>query len=377
LKQVQPGPTSKFVSPARRNDLSFRVFDVFRGLNCPKGFPRNRDWSGAHSSRNFQGMNAISKVLPKFVFATFLLASTIVAHAQKSYTIGMIAKSQGNPFFEAARVGANDAARELSAQHGIKIKIDWRTPNEEDAQKQAEFIEQLLLNGADGIIISCSDASKSTDAIDKAVKQGVPVVTFSGDAPQSKRFVALGIDDFQCGEQTMHELAKLLNGKGLVAAIDGNPNAANLQQRAAGFRAAAKKYPGIKMLDIFYHKETPQGAVAKIEQVMQANPDIAGWGLLGGWPLFTDNALKWSPGAVKCVAVDALPPELKYVRSGHVQLLLSQDVYGYGHRAVEHLVNKLHFKKNPAQVLDSTPLTLVSKDNVEAFAKNWEKWLPK
>jgi ribose transport system substrate-binding protein len=216
-----------------------------------------------------------------------------------------------------------------------------------------------------------------TGAIDKAVRQGIPVVTFSGDAPASKRFVSLGIDDFKCGQRTFEELAKLLDGKGVVAAIDGNPNAANLQQRAAGFRAASKNYPGIKLLDIFYHKETPQDAVAKIEQVMQANPDITGWGLLGGWPLFTDNALRWNPGTVKCVSVDALPPELHYVRSGHVQLLLSQDVYGYGYRAVEHLVNKLRFKKDPSNVTDNTALTAVTKENVEAFAKNWEKWLPK
>jgi len=300
-----------------------------------------------------------------------------LASAEKSYTLGMIAKSQGNPFFEAARVGANDAARELGAKHGLKIKIDWRTPNEEDAQKQAEFLEQLVLNGADGVIISCSDATKLTDAINKAVRQGTPVITFSGDAPASKRFVALGIDDYKCGEQTFENLAKLLDGKGVVAAIDGNPNAANLQQRAAGFRSAAKKHPGIKLLDIYYHKETPQDAVAKIEQVMQANPNITGWGLLGGWPLFTDNALRWSPGTIKCVAVDALPPELAYVRSGHVQLLLSQDVYGYGYRAVEHLINKLHFRKDPPQVLDNTPLTPVTKDDVETFARNWEKWLPK
>ena len=306
-----------------------------------------------------------------------LLVSSVLAHAQKSYTLGMIAKSQGNQFFEAARVGAEDAARELGTRHGITIKIDWRTPNDEDAQKQAEMIEQLLLSGTDGIIISCSDANKLTDAIDKAVKLGVPVATFSGDAPQSKRFVALGIDDFKCGEQTMVELAKLLNGKGVVAAIDGNPNAANLQKRAAGFRAAAKKYPEIRLLDVYYHKETPQDAVAKIEQVMQANPNIAGWGLLGGWPLFTDNALKWTPGTVKCVCVDALPQQLKYVRSGHVPLLLSQDVYGYGYKAVEHLINKIHFKKNPANAIDDSPLTPVTIDNVEEFAKNWEKWLPK
>ncbi|MBM3831716.1 MAG: sugar ABC transporter substrate-binding protein [Verrucomicrobia bacterium] len=317
----------------------------------------------------------LSAVLPILLLSVLSMPS--VARAQKNYAFGMIAKSQGNPFFEAARSGANDAARELSAKHGLKIKIDWRTPNEEDAQKQVELLEQLVLGGCDGIIISCSDANKLTDAINKAVQQGVPVVTFSGDAPASKRFLALGIDDFKCGEQTFEELARLLNGKGVIAAIDGNPTAANLQRRAAGFRSAASKHPGIKLLDIYYHKETPQDAVAKIEQVMQANPDITGWGLLGGWPLFTDNALRWSPGTIKCVCVDALPQQLAYVRSGHVPLLLSQDVYGYGYRAVEQLVNKLHLKKHPAQAIDNTPLTPVTKENVDAFAKNWEKWLPK
>jgi len=175
----------------------------------------------------------------------------------------------------------------------------------------------------------------------------------------------------------MDELAKLLGGQGVVAAIDGNPNASNLQQRAAGFRAAAGKYPGIKVLDVFYHKETPADAVAKIEQVMQAHPDVAGWGLLGGWPLFTDHALPWSPGTVKCVSVDALPPELGYVRDGHVQILLSQDVYGYGYHAVERLIAQLHLHQPPPATIENSALTAVTKDNVEAFAKNWEKWLPK
>ena len=329
------------------------------------------------TERKIYDLSMSRKLKPFLTISVCCLLAASVAAGEKSYSLGMIAKSQGNPFFEAARAGANDAARELGAKHSLRIKIDWRTPNEEDAQKQADLLEQLLLAGAEGIIISCSDATKLTDAINKAVHQGIPVVTFSGDAPASQRFLALGINDFKCGEQTFEALAKLLKGKGVVAAIDGNPNAANLQQRAAGFRQAAKKYPGIRLLDIFYHKETPLDAVAKIEQAMQANPDITGWGLLGGWPLFTDKALRWSPGSIQCVAVDALPPELQYVRSGHVQLLLSQDVYGYGYRAVEHLINKLHFKKDPPRVIEDTPLTPVTKENVEAFAKNWEKWLPR
>src|ERR1700757_3676749 len=176
---------------------------------------------------------------PTFFLTLFaLFTNCLTSHGEKVYTFGMVAKSQGNPFFEAAHAGANDAARELGAKYGIKIKIDWRTPNEEDAQRQAEYIEQLALNGVDGIIISCSDANKVNVAINKAVRQGIPVATFSGDAATSKRMVALGIDDFKCGERTFEELAKLLKGTGVVAAIDGNPNAENLQKRAAGFRSA-------------------------------------------------------------------------------------------------------------------------------------------
>jgi ribose transport system substrate-binding protein len=305
------------------------------------------------------------------------LAISGSAQPKKSYTLGLVAKSQGNPVFQAARVGATDAARDLGKKYGLEIKIDWRTPNEEDAQKQAEAIEQLALSGADGIAVSCSDANKLTDAINSAVKRGVPVATFDSDAPASKRFVTFGVDDLKCGEQVMDELAKVMGGKGVVAILAGNPNAPNLQKRVQGARTAARKYPGIKIRETYYHKETPQDAAAKVEQVMQANPDITGWAMIGGWPLFTDNALKWQPGTVKCVSVDALPPELAYLRSGHVQLLLAQQVYEWGYRSVEHLMNKIHLKKDPPSVKDVSPLVPVTKENADEFARNWEKWLPK
>src|SRR5438128_11395590 len=171
-----------------------------------------------------------------------VLASSLSVQAQKkSFTIGLVAKSQSNPVFQAARIGATDAARDLGRKHGIEIKIDWRTPNEEDAQKQAEAIEQLVLAGADGIAVSCSDANKLTDAINSAVRNGVPIATFDSDAPNSKRFVTFGIDDIKCGQQVMDELAKIMNGKGIVAILAGNQNAPNLQKRAQGARNAARK----------------------------------------------------------------------------------------------------------------------------------------
>src|SRR4029450_694887 len=104
---------------------------------------------------------------PKLILTLLAaIAAALTVQAQKkSYTIGLVAKSQGNPVFQAARVGANDAARDLGKKLGIEIKIDWRTPNEEDAQKQAEAIEQLVLAGADGLAVSWSDAGQPTEAV--------------------------------------------------------------------------------------------------------------------------------------------------------------------------------------------------------------------
>ncbi|HWA24838.1 MAG TPA: substrate-binding domain-containing protein [Lacunisphaera sp.] len=312
-------------------------------------------------------------LLPALALALALTGSA----AERKIIIGLVAKSQGNPVFQAARVGAQDAAKELSAKYKMNIVIDWRTPNEEDAQKQAEAIEQLVLNGAEGIAVSCSDANKLTDAINRAVDNGVPVATFDSDAPASKRFVTYGVDDIECGKQTMDELAKVMGGKGVVAILAGNQNAPNLQKRVQGAKEAAKKYPGITIRDTYYHKETPQDAAAKVEQVMQANPDITGWAMIGGWPLFTENALKWQPGTVACVAVDALPAQLAYIRSGHVPVLLAQQCYEWGHRSVELLIEKIVDKKNPPAVKEISDLIPVTKANVDAFGKNWEKWLPK
>ncbi len=297
--------------------------------------------------------------------------------ADKTYTFGIVAKSNNNPVFQAAKTGAEDEAAKLSKEKGVNIKIDWRTPNEEDPQKQADAVEQLVNAGANGIAVSASDANKLTDAINKAVDSGVPVVMFDSDAPKSKRLAIFGTDDIDCGQKVMSELSKEMGGKGVIAILAGNQNAPNLQKRVQGVKEEAKKYPDIKILDAYYHKETPQDAAAKVEQVMQAHPEITGWAMVGGWPLFTDNALKFAPGTVKVVAVDALPAELGYLRSGHVQVLLAQQVYEWGSKSVDMLYDKVADNKNPPSTFVKGELIPITKDNVDEFAKNWEKWLPK
>lgn len=294
---------------------------------------------------------------------------------EKKYTIGVIAKSQGNPVFQAARTGAIDAGKELSKELGITVDVVWRTPTNEDAQQQAQFIEQLVSSGVDGIAVSCSDAKVLTAAINSAVDKGVQVVTFDSDAPNSKRFAYYGIDDVEAGKAVGRELAKVMGEKGTVAILAGNQNAPNLQARVRGVKESLAKYKDMNVKDTYYHAETAPEAAKMVQQVQNANPLIGGWAMVGGWPLFTENALDGVYDKAKVVSVDTLPQQLEYVKKGQVQCLIGQDCYGWGHESVKMLVDKLHSNKSPKNVINHFELSIVTPANVEEYVGLWEVWL--
>ena len=262
----------------------------------------------------------------------------------------MIAKSQSNPVFLAARKGAEARAAELHGKLGVPIKIDWRTPNDEDAQKQAEFIEQLVAGGVDAITIACSDAGKVTRAIDDAIAKGVVVMCFDSDAPDSKRLCYVGTDDVEAGRLVMRNVAELLGEKpGVIAILAGNQTATNLQKRVRGAEEELERHANLQLKKVYYHKETPQDAFAEVESVQKANPEINGWAMIGGWPLMTERALPWQPGEVVCVSMDTLPPQLKHLRMGDVQVLLGQQYFYFGGQCVDLLVAKVRDGNDPEQ----------------------------
>jgi ribose transport system substrate-binding protein len=287
--------------------------------------------------------------------------------------IALIAKSSTNPVFLAARTGAEAAARELSV-NGLKVSVSWLTPPQEDGQLQAQRIQQAVNDGADAVLISASDAGKVAGAINDAVDRGVAVMTFDSDVPQSKRFAYYGVDDIKTGNAVMAELAKAMNGKGVVAILAGNQNAPNLQHRVQGVREEAAKYPGIRIVNAFNHIETPQDAAAEVVRVNNAYPEITGWAFIGGWPLFTQSLLTdINPARMKIVSVDALPAELTYVDKGVVPLLLAQPIFNWGYVGVKTIVDKIHFGKSVPEKIEM-PLVRVTKENLGEWAQQLAAW---
>ena len=293
----------------------------------------------------------------------------------KRINITMVAKSNTNPVFLSARLGAEAAAKDLSDKYKmIEVNVDWRTPSVEDANAQAQRILEAVDEGTDAILVSCSNDEILELAINRAVDRGVPVMTFDSDAPNSSRFAFYGANDIELGESVMDELAALMNNKGRVAILAGNEGALNLQKRVAGVKNAAAKYPEIEIVGVFNHLETAQRAAAEVLRVNKTYPDLGGWAMIGGWALFSEELLdKLDPEKLKIVAVDALPAQLPYVEKGIVPVLLGQPTFKWGKIPVENIIDKLHLDEEVDEI-NYLKLIPVSRANLGGWARQLKAW---
>src|SRR6266581_1635654 len=89
----------------------------------------------------------------------------VVQTPRRNIKIAMVAKTEANLIFLAARRGAEAAAQELSQKHGVSIEVAWLTPPQEDPAAQAERIARALHEGAAAVVVSCSYTATMTTAI--------------------------------------------------------------------------------------------------------------------------------------------------------------------------------------------------------------------
>jgi ribose transport system substrate-binding protein len=279
-----------------------------------------------------------------------------------------IPKALHIPVFEYARIGAEREAARLGG-----IEILWRGPESTDEIRQKEILESFIAQRVDGIAISCLNGDLLTDAIDRAVGLGIPVVTWDSDAPKSRRQAFYGVNDFAAGQALGDGLAKLLGGKGSVAIITAL-GADNLQKRLDGARAALKAYPDISVVEQFDMKDDAVRVAEIIASATERYPDLSGWLSVGGWPVFVRNALDpVDPQRTKVVAFDTIPPAPDLLRAGKVQLLIGQKYFGWGEESVR-LLKQIADGHPPTDVFHDSGLDVVTAENLDAYLEQWKRW---
>lgn len=296
-------------------------------------------------------------------------ATTAPAEEQPAASSGeplyvFLPKGLDNPYWDNCRKGMEAKAAELG------VNAEFIGPEKSDATLQVGVIESVIARNPAAIAISPNDPATVNELIAKATAQGIKVITWDADAPDSDRILYIGTDNYNAGATAAEELSKVLNGEGKVAILNGALTALNAQQRTNGFKDwMAKNATGIEIVDDQPTNDDANTSASVAEAILQAHPDLAGfYGVTGNGVPGAGVAVK---GANKCgevhiVGFDVVPQGIELMKAGCVDALISQRPYGMTAQALEVMIDLVNGKTFDTTNID-TGVEVVYPDGLEEF----------
>jgi fructose transport system substrate-binding protein len=194
------------------------------------------------------------------------------AAAGGTILIGLITKTETNPFFVKMRESAQEQAKALNVQvEALAGKYDG------DNEGQITAIQNLVAKGAKGILVTPSNSSGLLDAFKAARDKGILVLALdTATDPPDAVDALFATDNTRAGELDGQWAKKTMGDKpAKIAMLDGTPGGLVDNQRHDGFL----KGFGISDNDpMIVGRENTNGDQAKgqtaMENLLQRNPDI-------------------------------------------------------------------------------------------------------
>ena len=196
--------------------------------------------------------------------------------------VGLITKTETNPFFVKMKEGAQAKADEL----GAKL-LTGAGSFDGDNEAQVTAIENMINAGAKGILITPSDTKAIVPTIQKARDQGVVVIALdTATDPQDASDALFATDNFQAGILIGEWAKAAMAGKTpVIATLDLAPGITVGAQRHNGFLkgfglapdAVGTSTDNINVAEVVCSQDTAgdqtKGQTA-MENCLSANPDI-------------------------------------------------------------------------------------------------------
>ncbi len=198
--------------------------------------------------------------------------------------IGLITKTETNPFFVKMKEGAESKASELGAEvQSFAGKKDG------DNESQVAAVESLIGAGAQGILITPNNSSAIVPSVDKARQAGLLVIALDTELdPADAADATFATDNFKAGELIGQWAKAKFEGEGKeakIAMLDLNAEQVTVDvQRDQGFltgfgidvgdenKIGDESDPRIVGHDVTDGAE--EGGRTAMENLLQKDPDI-------------------------------------------------------------------------------------------------------
>ena len=294
-------------------------------------------------------------------------------HEEKERYV-LVAVTVKLPYWQEAEAGLRDVAQQMG------VKAELVGPENFDPQEELRAFQKAVSENPAGILISVSRPELFQEAIGSAVTQGIPVITMDADAPDSKRVLFVGTDNFRAGQESGRRIAEILKGKGQIVLVT-IPGQLNLDERVRGVNDTLKKYPGVKVIQTLDDNGDPRVANDSISALIKGKASFDGVLCLeasGGSGAAEALHRLDLQGKIPIDAFDKDPATLDWIERGVITATITQKPYVMSyyslkfaddlhHNAVHEFKEWRTAPSSPLPKWVDTGTAVVDKSNLNSF----------
>ena len=156
----------------------------------------------------------------------------------------------------------------------LGVKTFYTGCTEYDANAEVAVFEQTLAKNPKGIFLSPITAEAFKEPVDRAIAQGVAIVTMASDSPESKRNGYITSDNVKEGQHAARAIGTALGGRGKVMTLR-NPGQTNHDIRIDTFIATMKaEFPNIQLVADLPSNQDVDRAYQAVMTTAQRHPDL-------------------------------------------------------------------------------------------------------
>ncbi|GII01367.1 rhamnose ABC transporter substrate-binding protein [Planobispora takensis] len=195
------------------------------------------------------------------------------APIKQGLKIAFLPKQVNNPYFTTANTQGIAAAEEFGGQ-GKEVG-----PSEASASSQVSYINTLIQQKQDAIVISANDPNAVVPALKQARAAGIKVVSYDSDtAPEGRDVFVNQASAEDLGRTQVQLLAEQIGHKGKIAILSATPNATN-QNTWIDFmkdELGKPEYKDMELVKVAYGNDEDQKSFTETQGLLRSYPDLAG-----------------------------------------------------------------------------------------------------
>ncbi len=226
------------------------------------------------------------RVVVALVAVTALIGTTTPANAavkgiKAGLKIAIMPKALNIGYFDAWNKGAQTACKEIGA------RCKYLGPTEATGPAQVQFINKIIQQKYQVLVISAADQNAIVPALNKAKAAGITIVTSDADvaaeAAASRVTAILPAESARIGTAQIDWIAEATGKKGSIAVLSAAATAANQNAWIAAMGPyLTKTYPNMSWVggtvekSVFYGDDDTTKSTAQFNAILAQYPDVAG-----------------------------------------------------------------------------------------------------